>query len=430
MRRGATILKRVASVILGGGQGTRLFPLTESRSKPAVSFGGKYRLIDIPISNSLNSGVRKIFVLTQFLSAGLHRHITRTYRMDGFSDGFVEILAAEQTPTNKNWYQGTADAVRQSLRYLRRVPVEHILILSGDQLYKMDFRDMLETHLNAEADVTLAATLIPESDVPRMGILRIDDDGRVVGVEEKPDDPETIRSLAVPDGVRAAVGGAVTDRRHFASMGIYLFRRSALIRLLEEDETKQDFGREVIPAAFGRTKVAFHPFTGYWEDVGTMGSFFEANLDLAGPTPKFDLYDPVNPLFSRPRYLPAPKIQDSRLDQALVAEGSIIEGADLFRVVIGLRSVIRAGTRIRNSILIGNDPFSPGIGEGMHPPEVGRNVTIENALIDKNAVIGDGCVIEGKPGAPDRDGELYYLRDGIVVIPDGRVLPPGTRIRP
>lgn len=429
MRSGALVLKDVVSVILGGGRGTRLFPLTERRAKPAVSFGGKYRLIDIPISNSINSGIRKIFVLTQFLSAGLHSHITRTYRMDGFSDGFVEILGAEQTPTSKTWFQGTADAVRQSLRYIRRTSAEHILILSGDQLYRMDFRDVLDTHLESDADVTLAATLVPDSEVPRMGILRIDEGGRVTDHVEKPQDAATIGGLVVPGPVLAGIG-APPALRHFGSMGIYMFRRAALVRLLEEDETKKDFGREIIPAAFDRFRVGFHHFDGYWEDVGTLGTFFEANLNLAGPHPKFNLYDPDNPIFSRPRYLPAAKVQDSALDQALVAEGSLIEGAVLSRVVIGLRTVVRRGCEIRNSILIGNDYY---VTEGEEPgraPEIGPNTFIENAVIDKNVTIGERCQIRGRAGAPDRDGGNHYFRDGIVVVPDGVVLPPGTKILP
>jgi glucose-1-phosphate adenylyltransferase len=425
LRRRASVHQRVVAVILGGGRGTRLFPLTERRAKPAVSFGGKYRLIDIPISNSINSGIRRIFVLTQFLSAGLHSHITRTYRMDQFSDGFVEILAAEQTPTRKSWFQGTADAVRHGLRYFARAPHDHVLILSGDQLYRMDFGEMLATHLDAAADVTLAATLIGEPDVPRMGILRIDESGRVVGFMEKPSEPSVQEGLAVPDSVRGLLAARPGGRRHVASMGIFLFRREALAELLA-DGKRQDFPREVIPAAFERYKVVFHPFDGYWEDVGTIRTFFDANLDLAGPVPKFDLYDPVSPLFSRHRNLPAPKIQNTTLDQALVAEGAIIEGASLSRVVVGLRSIIRSGTTIRSAVLIGNDYYEAAEEGVLRRPEIGRNVSIEGAVIDKNVVVGDGCVIRDKTGTPDADGKLYTIRDGIVVIRDGTTLPPGT----
>ena len=427
MRKGATALKNVAAVILGGGRGTRLFPLTEERAKPAISFGGKYRLIDIPISNSINSGIRKIFVLTQFLSAGLGSHISRTYRMDGFSDGFVEILAAEQTPTNKDWYQGTADAVRQSMRYLLRLPLEHVLILSGDQLYRMDFRDILETHVENEADVTLAATLVPEEDVPRMGILKTDERGRVLDHVEKPSSPEEVERLAAPTVVREAFAAPAEGRRHLGSMGIYVFRKEALVDLLQ-DPSKQDFGREVLPSAFGRSRVVFHPFNGYWVDVGTFRSYFEANLDLASPMPAFDLYDPVNPLFSRPRYLPAAKAQGSRLDQCLIAEGSIIERADLSRVVVGLRSVIRPGAVIRGSVLMGNDYYAGEGNDGAEHPEIGRDTFIENTVIDKNVRIGDGCRITDKSGSPDFDGEFHYVREGIVVIPYGQVVPPGTVI--
>ncbi|MFH1277088.1 MAG: sugar phosphate nucleotidyltransferase [Candidatus Eisenbacteria bacterium] len=428
MARSAAELRKVVSVILGGGRGTRLLPLTERRAKPAVSFGGKYRLIDIPISNSINSDIRKIFVLTQFLSAGLHSHINRTYRMDGFSDGFVEILAAEQTQTSKTWFQGTADAVRHGLRYLLRTPAEHVLILAGDQLYHMDFRTMLETHLDAGADLTLAATLVAEPEVPRMGILRVDGGGSVIDHVEKPEARDVIESLRAPGELRARLGDGDPARAHLGSMGIFLFRRSALIDLLEEDESRKDLSREVIPAALGRYRVVFHPFDGYWEDVGTLRSFFEANLDLTGLNPKFNLYDPLNPLFSRTRFLPAAKIQNTTLDQALVAEGSIIEGARISRVVIGLRSVVRRGCEIRNSILIGNDSYEIDFDGPRRRAEIGPDTFIENAVIDKNVVIGAGSEIRGRPGEPDRDGPGFAVRDGIVVIPEGTVLPPGTRV--
>jgi glucose-1-phosphate adenylyltransferase len=427
MQRSASILQRVVTVVLGGGRGTRLFPLTERRAKPAVPFGGKYRLIDIPLSNSINAGLRQIFVLTQFLSAGLHGHITRTYRMDGLSPGFVEILAAEQTPTRKSWFQGTADALRHGLRYFARVPHDHVLILSGDQLYRMDYLQMLETHLDEGADVTLAATMIGREDVSRMGILRINEYGHVVGFVEKPDSEEMIGGLTVPDTVRNRLSESPGEKRHLASMGIFLFRRKTLEDLLS-DEEKQDLPREVIPAAFEKSVVVFHPFDGYWVDVGTLRTFYDANLDLASPVPKFDLYDATSPLFSRHRHLPAPKLQDTRLDQALVADGAIVEGAELSRVVVGLRSIVRRGTVIRNTVLIGNDYYETEGEMGPRRPEIGRDARIENAVIDKNVVIGDRCVIRDKTGSLDKDGGLYYIRDGIVVIPDGTTLPPGTVI--
>ncbi|RPJ45398.1 MAG: glucose-1-phosphate adenylyltransferase, partial [Candidatus Latescibacterota bacterium] len=307
------------------------------------------------------------------------------------------------------------------------VPHDHILILSGDQLYRMDFGEMLATHLDAGADVTLAATMIGEEDVSRMGILRIDEGGRVSGFVEKPDSAEMRESLVVPEPVRKLVANAPGAKRHLASMGIFLFRREALAELLA-DGKKQDFPREVIPAAFERYKVVFHPFDGYWVDVGTLRTFFEANLDLAGPVPKFDLYDTLQPLFSRHRNLPAPKIQNTTLDQALVADGAIVEGSNLSRVVVGLRTVIRAGTSIRDSVLIGNDYYESEEDGRVRRPEIGRNTVIEGAVIDKNVVIGEGCAIRRKTGHPDSDGKLYTIRDGIVVIRDGITLPPGTTI--
>ncbi|MBN1827191.1 MAG: NTP transferase domain-containing protein [Candidatus Eisenbacteria bacterium] len=428
MYRGEAILKRVAVVILGGGRGTRLFPLTERRAKPAISFGGKYRLIDIPISNSLNSGIRKIFVLTQFLSAGLHSHISRTYHMDGFSDGFVEILAAEQTPTSKDWYQGTADALRQSLRYLLRTPVDHVLILAGDQFYRMDFRLLLETHLQTGADVTVAATLAPEEVVPRLGVLEVGEGQRLARAVEKPADPEAIARLEAPEHVRSLFTSGWCRGRHLVSMGIYLLRKNALVDLLRE-APGQDFAGSVVPVAVERGRAVYHPFAGYWVDVGTLRSYFDANLSLVDTVPPFNLYDPENPLFSRHRNLPAPKVTGTRVDGALIADGSIIEGAELARVVVGLRSVIRPGTKIRNSVLMGNDYYAHEVpaAEGRPAePGIGRDCVIENAVLDKNVVVGDGCRIVGRAGEPDREGDGWTVRDGIVVIRHGATLPPGT----
>ncbi len=418
---------RVATIILGGGRGSRLFPLTRDRAKPAISFGGKYRLIDIPISNSINSGIRKVFVLTQFLSAGLHRHITRTYRLDNFSDGFVEILAAEQSHTHREWFQGTADAVRQNLRYLDRGSAENFFILAGDQFYRMDFRSMLATHIHHAADVTIAATLIPRADVPRMGIIRSDRDGKVLETVEKPDDPGTIDRLRAPEEIRALYGENHAGNEHVGSMGIYLFRKEALVGLLE-DRSGQSFAGDLIPAAVEKYRVQSHPFSGYWVDVGTIRSFFDANLELTDSLPRFNLYDGRHPIFSRHRSLPAAKIIGGGLERAIVGEGSIVEGVTMSRAIVGLRSVILSGTSVKNSILLGNDSMA-GEEESQGSPKIGPNVHIENAIVDKNVTIGAGSrIVGGDNRESDRDEELYYVRDGLVVVPQGVTIPPGTTI--
>lgn len=422
------IVGRVATLILGGGRGTRLFPLTRDRAKPAISFGGKYRLIDIPISNSINSGIRKIFVLTQFLSAGLHRHITRTYRLDNFSDGFVEILAAEQSHTHLEWFQGTADAVRQNLRYLLRGPVENFLILAGDQFYRMDFRSMLASHIYHAADVTIAATLIPRDDVSRMGILRCEQDGKVLETVEKPEKEEVIKRLRAGEKSRARFIGDHAGKDHIGSMGIYIFKREALVSLLD-DHSMQSFAAELIPQAIKKYRVYSHPFGGYWVDVGTIRSFFEANLDLTDMSPHFNLYQWQNPVFSRHRSLPAAKIMRGNLAQAIVGEGSIVEGASLARVIVGLRSVINAGTTINNSIVLGNDHMFGEEGRTEKIPEIGPDAYIENAIVDKNVSVGAGSrIVGGNIGTPDRDEELYHIRDGLVVVPQGISIPPGSLI--
>lgn len=418
---------KVETVILGGGQGSRLFPLTLERSKPAINFGGKYRLIDIPISNSINSGIRKIFVLTQYLSAGLHRHITRTYRLDNFSDGFVEILAAEQTLTQIEWFQGTADAVRRNLRYLMRNPVDHILILAGDQMYRMDFRELLATHIKNDADITLGATMIPEQDVPRMGILKPDVEGRIHEVVEKPDSPEEIERMASEGDVLDRFRSNYVTSRHIGSMGIYVFKREALLELLE-DTSMQSFAREIVPHAVPNRRVFAHPFEGYWVDVGTIRSYYDANLELTDPAPRLNLYKGSTPIFSRHRSLPAAKLMGCKVDQAIIGEGSILDGATLNRAIVGLRSAILTGTTIRNSIILGNDFMDEELDQGIYRSEIGPHATIENAIIDKNVTVGEGTRVIGSDEMADCNEENYYVRDGLVVIPQGAKILPGTEI--
>jgi glucose-1-phosphate adenylyltransferase len=414
----------VLTLILGGGRGTRLFPLTHMRSKPAVPLAGKYRLIDIPISNCLHAGLERIFVLTQFNSASLNRHIAQTYRLDMFSDGFVEVLAAEQTPDSSDWFQGTADAVRQSLRHLRSHPSRDVLILSGDQLYQMDFRKMQETHRRHVAEATVAVTPVPAGETAGFGILKMNRQGRIVQFEEKPK-PERL-----PDLVSEIPG---YGPGYLASMGIYLFSRPALERSLA-DPGLVDFGRHVIPKALGEMRVQAHFYRGYWEDVGTIGSYFHANLALCDVVPPFDFYDAARPVYTHPRFLPATKVQDCTLKGALISEGSILVGAEIERALIGIRGRVGQGVRIREALVLGADYYETideierANARGVPPLGIGAESLIERAIIDKNARIGRGVRIVNEARAAEKDGSGYYVRDGIVIVPKDGVIPDGTVI--
>ncbi len=414
----------VVVLILGGGRGTRLYPLTKLRAKPAVPLAGKYRLIDIPVSNCINSGFTQIFILTQFLSASLHRHVFQTYKFDIFTPGFVEILAAEQTLTSADWYQGTADAVRKQLYHLATRPAEDILILAGDHLYRMDYREFLQHHRETRADVTIATIPVSAADASRYGIMRIDEETHVTAFREKPKNPEELEGLESQPG---------SDRPYMASMGIYFFRRDVLFRLLDEVQG-EDFGKHIIPAAIESERVYAFPFEGYWEDIGTIEAFYQANLALTRPDPPFDFYDPNRPIYTRPRFLPASRVDRCRLDRVVVADGCRLYEADLEECVIGLRSIVRPGARLRQVVMMGADFYEdedqkaenrrlgrPNVG-------IGANAIIERAIIDKNARIGDGVVIRSHEGEPDHEEENYVVRDGIVVIPKNAVIPPGTTI--
>ena len=418
------------AVILGGGRGTRLHPLTQQRSKPAVPLAGKYRLVDIPISNCINSGLRNIFVLSQFQSASLNRHVSRTYRFDSFSSGFVEILAAEQTDTSMDWYQGTADAVRQQLHRLVRRGAESILVLSGDQLYTMDFRKILEAHTASRADITVAATPVTASDVSEFGILQIDGFGTVVDFVEKPREINTLERLALSQQTLAARGIA-TDRCYLASMGIYVFRPEILGQVLE-DPTPVDFGKEVIPQAIAQHRVHSHFFAGYWEDIGTIRTFYAANLDVASPHPPIDLFSEHAPIYTRPRFLPPTEMRRVRLEDSIVCEGSRLHDVDVDHSVIGIRSIIGRGVRISRTIMMGADfleaPASTPATAELIPVGVGAGSSIESAIIDKNARIGEGVTITNKDGVQRLDGPGYYIRDGIVIVPKNGVIPAGTVI--
>jgi len=423
-------------VILGGGRGARLFPLTKERCKPAIPMGGKYRLIDIPISNCLNSGYGRVLVLTQFNTVSLHRHISRTYPFDVFSHRFVEVLAAQQTLESGDWYQGSADAVRQNLRNLYLERANHVLILSGDQLYRMDYRSMARHHDEHEADATLAVQPVTATQARHLGVLKLSGAGQIVGFAEKPQEEGTLQELALPTpvGKDPDSGEPLT---HMASLGIYTFRTSVLRELLESSDS-EDFGREVIPAAITRYKVMSFLFLGYWQDIGTIPAFYRANLDLTAPLPRLNLYDETWPFFTRLRSLPPPKFEETRLRESLVADGAIISGSDIQRSVVGLRSVIKEGCVIRDSIVLGYNRYDAEVfpfsdyerpPSGAPPFGIGRGCRIEGAILDKHVRIDEGVVICGRPGnGIDLDESDYCVRDGIVIVPRGQVLRAGTEI--
>ena len=422
-------LARTLGIIMGGGAGKRLFPLTKDRSKPAVPLGGKYRLVDIPISNCLNSGIRGIYLLTQFNSVSLHQHISATYKFDIFSAGsFVEILAAQQTPTGAGWYQGTADAVRQNLSYFLERPWDYFLILSGDQLYQMDFEVLMADHLASGADLTIATLPVDRQAAEGFGIMQTDAERRITRFVEKPTDPAVLDSLRIPGPLLSELGLGASAERYQASMGIYLFNREALVQCLENNF--EDFGKNVIPAAIKDRRVQAHIFQGYWEDIGTIRSFFEANLALAEIEPPFSFYRPESTVYSRPRFLPASKINGATMKRAVVSDGCIITDASLERCVIGIRSIIESGAVLRNVVMMGADYYETESAPpaGAPPVGIGRNTTINDAIVDKNARIGERVVIspEGKPS--EYDGENFYIRDGIVIIPKNAVIPDGSWI--
>ena len=422
-------LARTLGIIMGGGAGKRLFPLTKDRSKPAVPLGGKYRLVDIPISNCLNSGIRGIYLLTQFNSVSLHQHISATYKFDIFSAGsFVEILAAQQTPTGAGWYQGTADAVRQNLSYFLERPWDYFLILSGDQLYQMDFEVLMADHLASGADLTIATLPVDRQSAEGFGIMQTDAERRITRFVEKPTDPAVLDSLRIPGPLLSELGLDASAERYQASMGIYLFNREALVQCLQNNF--EDFGKNVIPAAIKDLRVQAHIFQGYWEDIGTIRSFFEANLALAEIEPPFSFYRPESTVYSRPRFLPASKINGATMQRAVVSDGCIITDASLERCVIGIRSNIESGAVLRNVVMMGADYYEaePAPPSSAPPIGIGRNTTINDAIVDKNARIGERVVIspEGKPS--EYDGENFYIRDGIVIIPKNAVIPDGSWI--
>lgn len=424
--------KEVLALILGGGQGTRLFPLTLHRSKPAVPLGGKYRLIDITVSNCINSDIHSIYVLTQFNSASLNRHISQTYRFSRFSDGFVEILAAEQTPDNRNWFQGTADAVRQVMMHITDFNPQHVLILSGDHLYQMDYRDFFKHHRESNADVSISVIPAEERSASSYGLLKTGEDGRIIEFREKPP-ADQLPAMRV-DTTTFGLSREEAERRpYLASMGVYLFKFATLREMLKDD-TYTDFGGELIPAAINTFKVQAHLFDGYWEDIGTISSFYNTNLDMASIMPKFNLFNADAPIFTRPRFLPGSKLIDCDIRNSIVSDGCILNRVTVSNSIIGLRARVENYARIENSLLMGADYYQnlddlelekrqglPWIG-------IGENSFIRRAIIDKNVRVGSNVRILNESGRDHFDGENYYIREGIVIVPKGAIITDGTII--
>ena len=425
--------RNLLAVILGGGAGTRLFPLTQQRSKPAVPLGGKYRLVDIAISNCINSDVFKMFVLTQYNSASLNRHIAQTYRFSQFSAGFVDILAAEQTPDSPQWFQGTADAVRQVLPHISDWGIDTLLILSGDHLYTMDYRQFLARHWDSNADVTVSVTPCDEAAATDFGLLKADASGRIVEFKEKPkgDELQSMRVDTTQLGLNAVEAAA---RPFLASMGIYVFKFDRLQQLLKDDPGGLDFGREIIPSAIKGGNVQAFLFNGYWEDIGTISAFYRANLDLTSKIPKFNLFDSEAPVFTRARYLPPSKIEESQIRDSIVSDGCIITGAAITTSVVGLRSRISRNVVVDSSFLMGADYYQTfeemrdDQAKGLPRVGIGDGAVINRAIIDKNARIGSGVKLINEARVREADGPdgSYYIRDGIIIVPKNAVLKDGT----
>lgn len=429
-------MKKVLAIILGGGAGTRLYPLTKLRAKPAVPIAGKYRLIDIPVSNCINSEIYKIYVLTQFNSASLNRHLSRTYNFSGFSDGFVEVLAAQQTAENPNWFQGTADAVRQYLWMFQEWDVDQFLILSGDHLYRMDYRQFVQRHQETGADITLSVLPIDEKRASDFGLMKIDDNGRVVSFSEKPKG-DALKAMQVDTSILGLTPEQAQKSPYIASMGIYVFNKDVLINLLKESPERTDFGKEIIPASAKDFNVQAYLFGGYWEDIGTIESFYEANLALTKqPQPPFSFYDETAPIYTRSRYLPPTKMLDCQITESMISEGCILKECRIDHSVLGVRSRVEKGCLIQDTLLMGSDFYEPfverqsGLQKGGVPLGIGADTTIRRAIVDKNARIGRNVQIINKDRIEEasRESEGFYIRNGIVVILKNAIIPDRTII--
>jgi glucose-1-phosphate adenylyltransferase len=425
----------VIAVILGGGRGTRLFPLTRDRAKPSVPIAGKFRLVDIPISNCLHSGLDRIYVLTQFNSASLNRHIAQAYRFDSYRRGFVQILAAQQTLLGDEWYQGTADAVKHNQPYILnpRFPDDYVLILAGDHLYRMDYRKMLAVHTESNADITVSVIPVKKEVTSGLGILQADANGRITDFVEKPQTEAELQQLRVEPDVFASRGIKSHGREYIASMGIYIFNRNVLQDVLQ-DESNVDFGRDIIPKSIKTGTVSAYFFDGYWEDIGTIRSFYSANIALTNVSPEFNFYDEQAPIYTNRRHLPSTKVNSSSVRSSILAEGSIIDDSELDRTIVGIRSIISSGSRIYQSVLMGADFYesdtlqAENAHAGIPNIGIGEKCLIQNAIIDKNARIGDNAVIANTKNLDNHDSDNYYIRDGIVIVPKDATIPPDTVI--
>ena len=430
--RQSTNTSKVLCVIMGGGQGTRLFPLTKDRAKPAVPLAGKYRLVDIPISNCINSGFRRIYILTMFNSTSLHGHISLTYKFDHFSGDFVEILAAQRTFTDSSWYEGTADAVRKNLVHFLNQDFDQLIILSGDQLYRMNFQNVVTQHIITGAEITVATMPVGRAEAKALGIMQIDDMNRITRFVEKPKEDAALDSLKLTPVMQDNLGVKREGDSFLASMGIYVFSRKVICELL--DNTLSDFGKHIIPQAIESRRVFSYVFQGYWEDIGTIRSFFEANLDLVSELPRFNFFVMSAPIYCRPRWLPGSKINGAKIDHAVISDGCIISRANINHTIVGLRTIVGSGTELNRVIVLGSDYYETAESvaknerDGKPRMGIGEHCKIENAIIDKNARIGNNVTISpaGKP--ENVDHELYFIRDGIVVIPKDAVIPHGTVI--
>ena len=427
-------MDNVISVILGGGRGTRLYPLTKERTKPAVPLAGKYRIIDIPISNCLNSNLNKIYVLTQFNSASLHRHITRAYKFDNFSRGFIEILAAAQTTESMNWYQGTADAVRQNLRFFNQPNIDFVLILSGDQLYRMNYQEVIKMHIASGAEVTVSAIPVQRKDAGHLGILKVDEQERIIDFFEKPKEEKVLDSLSLPASAFDRRGIRAKGRTLLASMGIYIFNLDVLNDVLKEETNKSDFGKDIIPEIIKKRRVLAYFFDGYWEDIGTIKSFYEANLNLASLTPNFDLFNEKAPIYTNPLFLPGSVINACKVTQSIISDGCIINDAEIHNSVIGIRSIIGKNTLIQNAIIMGADYYESESNIRMNRHKkipdigIGNNSRIAGAIVDKNVHIGENVKIENVNKVDNLNADNYMIQDYIVIIPKGSVIPSNTVI--
>jgi glucose-1-phosphate adenylyltransferase len=418
----------VLAIILGGGQGKRLFPLTQLRSKPAVPIAGKYRLIDVPISNCLHADMRRIFVLTQFNSASLNRHISQSYRMDLFSNGFVEILAAEQTPDSQSWFQGTADAVRQAVRHFVRYDADYYLILAGDHLYRMDYSEMIDAHVDRRADITIAAQPVGLADATQMGIFRFDRNGQIVAFEEKPDEARLAEiGSSIPRGAMFATQAA--DKPYVASMGVYVFSRDVLLDILSAGNAK-DFGREIIPSALDKHRVQSFLFHDYWADVGTIQNFYDANIMLTKAGAPFKFYHPNRPIYTHPRFLPGSRLISCDVQNAIICDGCSLNRCKIEESIVGIRTFIQNGSTIRRSVLLGADFYE---GDGGAPARgnapklgIGNNVVLDRVIVDKNARVGDNARLVNEAGVLETDGDGYYIRSGVIIVPKDGVIKPGT----